>query len=158
MKKSVKLQKTIPVLGQVYASVRKYGDIRGVHIPHSAVYYIRALIEKDTGVRYSLKHVEKAMKAEGWKDQMYKALEDKYATGNMKMSVTEANRILRNSDKFSKKLVEKATRTIAQSRKNSKTLVKPVKAHKGKVIIAIGVAKKVKPKKKNGKKKLPKRT
>ena len=30
MKKSVKLQKTIPVLGQVYASVRKYGDIRGV--------------------------------------------------------------------------------------------------------------------------------
>ena len=52
MKKSVKLQKTIPVLGQVYASVRKYGDIRGVHIPHSAVYYIRALIEKDTGVRY----------------------------------------------------------------------------------------------------------
>ena len=89
---------------------------------------------------------------------MYKALEDKYATGNMKMSVTEANRILRNSDKFSKKLVEKATRTIAQSRKNSKTTVKPVKAHKDKVIIAIGVSIKVKPKKKNAKKKLPKRT
>lgn len=154
MKKSVKLQKDIPVLGQVYTSVRKYGDIRGVHIPHSSVYYIRSLIEKDTGVRYTLKHVEQAMKAEGWKDQMYKSLADKYATGNMKMSIAEANRIIKNADKFPKKLVEKATRMIAQNKKNSKTPAKPIQAHKGKFIIAIGVAKK----KKNAKKKLSKRT
>jgi len=89
---------------------------------------------------------------------MYKSLADKYATGNMKMSVAEANRIIRNADKFPKKLVEKATRMIAQNRKNSKTPATPVKAHKGKVIIAVGVAKKVKPKKKNAKKKLQKRT
>ena len=114
MKKSVKLQKTIPVLGQVYASVRKYGDIRGVHIPHSAVYYIRALIEKDTGVRYSLKHVEKAMKAEGWKDQMYKALEDKYGTGNMKMSIAEANRILTDFKTYLNKLNLDQLRTMSK--------------------------------------------
>ena len=68
MKKSVKLQKETNVLTKVYSSVRKYGDIRNVHIPHASVYYIRALIEKDTGVRYTLSHVEWAMKQEGWTD------------------------------------------------------------------------------------------
>ena len=29
------------------------------------MFYVRAAIEADTGVRYTLKHVEKAMKAEG---------------------------------------------------------------------------------------------
>ncbi len=66
MKKSVKLTYKDNVLSEVYHSLRKYGDLRAVHIPHSSVHYIRALIERDTGVRYSLSHVENAMKAEGW--------------------------------------------------------------------------------------------
>tara|TARA_R100000008_G_scaffold59480_1_gene37185 strand:- start:113 stop:322 length:210 start_codon:yes stop_codon:yes gene_type:complete len=67
-KKSVKLTPSETVLDDVYKSLYRYGCIRNVHIPHSSVYYIRALIEKDTGVRYTLAHVEQAMKAEGWID------------------------------------------------------------------------------------------
>tara|TARA_A100001011_G_C14141985_1_gene770111 strand:+ start:396 stop:578 length:183 start_codon:yes stop_codon:yes gene_type:complete len=56
------------ILSRMYESLHKYGDIRNIKLYHSAVYYIRAAIERDTGVRYSLDRVEKAMKAEGWKD------------------------------------------------------------------------------------------
>ena len=66
MKKSVKLTYTDYILSDTYKSLRKYGDLRAVHVPHSSVHYIRALIYKDTGVRYSLSRVENAMKAEGW--------------------------------------------------------------------------------------------
>ena len=65
-KKSVKLNYDDNILHKTYNSVLKHGDFRAVHIPHSSVHYIRALIERDTGVRYSLSHVENAMKAEGW--------------------------------------------------------------------------------------------
>ena len=66
MKKSVKLTYTDDVLSQTYESLRKYGDLRAVHIPHSSVHYIRALIKRDTGIKYPLSQVENAMKAEGW--------------------------------------------------------------------------------------------
>ena len=66
MKKSVKLTYTDDILSRTYDSLRKYDDLRAVHVPHSSVHYIRALIYKDTGVRYSLSRVENAMKAEGW--------------------------------------------------------------------------------------------
>ena len=36
-----------------------------IHIPRSDVFYVRAAIEADTGVRYSLDHVERAMYLEG---------------------------------------------------------------------------------------------
>ena len=36
-----------------------------VHIPMSDVFYVRAAIESDTGVRYKLDHVERAMYLEG---------------------------------------------------------------------------------------------
>ena len=36
-----------------------------VHIPRSDVFYVRAAIEADTGVKYSLDHVERAMYLEG---------------------------------------------------------------------------------------------
>ena len=42
--------------------------LKSLHIPHSSVFYVRAAIEADTGVRYTLKHVETAMKAEGMLD------------------------------------------------------------------------------------------
>lgn len=66
MKKSVKLTYKDDIMSQTYDSLRKYGDLRAVHVPHSTVHYIRALIQRDTGVRYSLSRVENAMKAEGW--------------------------------------------------------------------------------------------
>lgn len=37
-----------------------------VHIPRSDVFYVRAAIEADTGVRYTLDHVERAMFLEGY--------------------------------------------------------------------------------------------
>jgi len=63
-KKSVKLY-TENVLDEFYKVIREK-KLNTLHIPHSSVFYIRALIEKDTGVRYTLKRVEDAMKAEGW--------------------------------------------------------------------------------------------
>ena len=44
--------------------------LKELHIPHSSVFYIRSLIESDTGVRYTLKHVETAMRAEGMLDDV----------------------------------------------------------------------------------------
>ena len=61
--KSVKLY-TDNVLEEFYKHVLD-GNIEDLHIPHSSVFYVRAAIESDTGIRYSLKHVETAMKAEG---------------------------------------------------------------------------------------------
>tara|TARA_R110000868_G_scaffold54327_1_gene169997 strand:+ start:172 stop:423 length:252 start_codon:yes stop_codon:yes gene_type:complete len=39
-----------------------------VHIPHSDVFFVRAALEKRTGIRFSLQQVETAMKAEGWSE------------------------------------------------------------------------------------------
>jgi hypothetical protein len=39
-----------------------------LHIPHSDVYYVRAACEARYGRKFTLKHVEEAMKAEGWTD------------------------------------------------------------------------------------------
>ena len=64
-KKSVKLYTPENILEEFYTSVQN-NSFKKLHIPHSSVFYIRALIEKDTGVRYTLAHVEKAMKEEGW--------------------------------------------------------------------------------------------
>ena len=42
------------------------GRLRRVHIPHSSVFYVREAIYKNTGVRYTLNHVERAMYEEGY--------------------------------------------------------------------------------------------
>jgi len=39
--------------------------LRRVHIPRSDVFYVREAIHNDTGVKYSLDHVERAMYLEG---------------------------------------------------------------------------------------------
>ena len=39
-----------------------------IHIPHSDVYYVKAAVDAHYNKSFSLKHVENAMKAEGWKD------------------------------------------------------------------------------------------
>jgi len=41
------------------------GKLRRVHIPRSDVFYVRGKIYQDTGVKYSLDRVERAMYLEG---------------------------------------------------------------------------------------------
>jgi hypothetical protein len=64
MKKSVKLEAPENILESFYDAIRT-NKLKNLHIPHSSVFYVRAAIEANTGVRYTLKHVERAMKAEG---------------------------------------------------------------------------------------------
>lgn len=68
MKKSVKLYPEVvePVLENFYAAICN-NQLHKIHLPHSSVFYVRAAIEADTGIRYSLAHVERAMKQEGFK-------------------------------------------------------------------------------------------
>ena len=63
-KKSVKLY-TDNVIENFYEAIRT-NTVSKLHIPHSDVFYVRNAIEARTGERYTLKHVEDAMKAEGW--------------------------------------------------------------------------------------------
>jgi len=65
-KKSVKLY-TDNVLEAFYHAVAT-NTLDKLHIPHSDVYYVRAAVEAHYGKPFTLKHVETAMKAEGWKD------------------------------------------------------------------------------------------
>jgi len=65
-KKSVKLY-TDNVLETFYQAIRT-NTVNKLHIPHSDVYYVRAAVEAHYGRSFTLKHVETAMKAEGWKD------------------------------------------------------------------------------------------
>ena len=44
------------------------GKLRRVHIPRSDVFYVREAIFQDTGVKYSLDRVERAMYLEGMLD------------------------------------------------------------------------------------------
>jgi len=66
MRKQVKLY-TETVLESFYDSLRTK-SYRYLHVPHSKVFYVRAALEKRTGIRYSLEDIETAMVAEGWKD------------------------------------------------------------------------------------------
>ena len=68
-KKSVKLYTPENMLEAFFYSIRT-NKLKELHIPHSSVFYIRSLIESDTGVRYTLKHVETAMRAEGMLDDV----------------------------------------------------------------------------------------
>ena len=63
-KKSVKLY-TDNVLEEFYSHLVD-GNMKNLHIPHSDVFYVRTAIEADTGVRYTLDHVERAMYLEGY--------------------------------------------------------------------------------------------
>tara|TARA_R100000231_G_scaffold104092_1_gene77165 strand:+ start:528 stop:740 length:213 start_codon:yes stop_codon:yes gene_type:complete len=63
-KKSVKLYTPENILESFYDAIRT-NTLHKLHIPHSSVFYVRAAIEARTGERFTLKHVENAMKAEG---------------------------------------------------------------------------------------------
>ena len=66
-RKRVQLYASDDVLRSFYSTVAQseMRKVDKIHIPTSDVFYIRALIEQDTGVRYSLDHVERAMFKEG---------------------------------------------------------------------------------------------
>lgn len=65
-KKSVKLY-TDDVLSAFYEAIRT-NTLDRLHIPHSDVFYVRQAVEAYYGKKFSLKHVEDAMRAEGWTD------------------------------------------------------------------------------------------
>jgi len=65
-KKSVKLY-TDNVLDAFYNAIRT-NSLDKLHIPHSDVFFVRKAVEAHYGRSFSLKHVEDAMRAEGWKE------------------------------------------------------------------------------------------
>jgi hypothetical protein len=65
-RKSVKLY-TDNVLSEFYKALVN-NTLDKLHIPHSDVFYVRTAVESHYGRSFTLKEVEDAMKAEGWKD------------------------------------------------------------------------------------------
>jgi|TARA_R110000868_G_C10664866_1_gene746107 hypothetical protein len=67
MQKKVKLYASEDVLTEFYLALADNDPRRmsQVHIPKSDVFYVRNAIYNDTGVRYTLDHVERAMYLEG---------------------------------------------------------------------------------------------
>jgi hypothetical protein len=66
-RKDVQLYSSERVIEEFYSALAG-GDnrrVRRIHIPKSDVFYVRKAIEEDTGVRYTLDHVERAMYLEG---------------------------------------------------------------------------------------------
>ena len=66
-KKSVKLY-TDDVLKQFYKHLLD-GNLKNLHIPHSDVFYVKTAVEAHYGEKFTLEHVEWAMRAEGWTDK-----------------------------------------------------------------------------------------
>ena len=67
-KKSVKLYNYTSVLDEYYnvlLSKKVISKLKKMHIPVSDVFYVQKAIEMNTGVKYSLDHVERAMYMEG---------------------------------------------------------------------------------------------
>ena len=65
--KQIQLYASDNVIEEFYEAIAA-GDsrrIRRIHIPKSDVFYVRAAIEADTGIRYTLDHVERAMYLDG---------------------------------------------------------------------------------------------
>ncbi len=68
MKKQVQLYASEDVLGDFYRALASNdsNSLKKVHIPRSDVFYVREAIHNNTGVRYTLDHVERAMYLEGY--------------------------------------------------------------------------------------------
>jgi hypothetical protein len=65
--KRIQLYASDNILEEFYSALVDNNPSRmsRIHIPRSDVFYVRAAIEADTGVRYSLDHIERAMYLEG---------------------------------------------------------------------------------------------
>lgn len=53
------------VLSDFYNAIKK-DKLYSIHIYHSDVFYVRAAIKSRSGIKYTLQHIESAMKLEGW--------------------------------------------------------------------------------------------
>ena len=65
-KKSVKLY-TDNILEEFYSHLIN-GTLKDLHIPYSDVFYVREAVQNHYGRKFSLEHVEWAMRKEGWTD------------------------------------------------------------------------------------------
>lgn len=67
MNKNIQLYASDDVLEEFYSALVDGNSSRlyRIHIPRSDVFYVRAAIEADTGKKYSLDHIERAMYLEG---------------------------------------------------------------------------------------------
>ena len=63
-KKSVKLY-TDNVIEEFYKGILN-NNLDKLHIPHSDVFYVKKAVDAHYGKSFSLEHVERAMRAEGW--------------------------------------------------------------------------------------------
>ena len=63
-RKSVKLY-TDNVLEAFYEAILT-NSLDKLHIPHSDVFYVKESVDAHYGKSFSLEHVERAMRAEGW--------------------------------------------------------------------------------------------
>ena len=65
--KHIQLYASDNVIEEFYEAIAANDSkrLRRIHIPKSDVFYVRAAIEADTGIRYTLDHVERAMYLEG---------------------------------------------------------------------------------------------
>ena len=59
--------KRVNVEKKFYDAIRT-NSLDKLHIPHSDVFYVRQAVEAHYGRPFTLKHVEDAMRAEGWKE------------------------------------------------------------------------------------------
>jgi len=64
---SVQLYADESVIEQFYSALvgNDSSKLRRIHIPKSDVFYVREAILRNTGVKYTLDHVERAMYLEG---------------------------------------------------------------------------------------------
>ncbi len=71
MNKNIQLYADDNVIEEFYLALvdGNAAKLKRIHIPKSDVFYVRAAIEADTGVKYSLDHVERAMYLEGMIDR-----------------------------------------------------------------------------------------
>ena len=62
-----KLYSSVKVIEEFYKALadKDEGKLRRVHIPRSDVFYVREKIYQDTGIKYSLDRIERAMYLEG---------------------------------------------------------------------------------------------
>lgn len=71
MNKNIQLYADDNVIEEFYLALvdGNAAKLKRIHIPKSDVFYVRAAIEADTGVKYSLDHIERAMYLEGMIDR-----------------------------------------------------------------------------------------
>lgn len=55
------------VLEDFYMAVRN-NRLDSIHVPHSDVFFVKAAMENRLGMKFTLKDIEAAMRAEGWNE------------------------------------------------------------------------------------------